>query len=64
MGLLSDEEKEELFSIDTNNDIMLKCCIDILLDNNYNAQKNFKLMKDEEKEFFKSYPIYNLLKND
>ena len=64
IGLLSDEEKEELFSIDTNNDTMLKCCIDILLDNKYNAQKNFKLMKDEEKEFFKSYPIYNLLKND
>lgn len=40
------------------------CCIDILLENNFNFINHYKSMKKDEKEIFKEWPIYNLLKKE
>ena len=43
-------------------DYTILCCIDILLENNFNFINHYKSMKKEEKEIFEEWPIYNLLK--
>ena len=43
------------------NNYQILCCIDILLENNYNYNLHFKKMNAKDKEIFKNWPIYNLL---
>lgn len=42
------------------NNYQILCCIDILLENNYNYNLHFKKMNAKDKEIFKNWPIYNL----
>lgn len=48
----------------SNKDIQVQCSINILLDNIKEANLNFKDMSSKEKEAFKDYPIYTLLKDE
>ena len=58
---LSKEEKEKLYIIkDNNEELAIQCAIAILLDNQSDFERYFNKMKEEEKEIFKKFPIYNL----
>jgi len=50
-------EKEEYI-----NNYPILCCIDILLNNNFEFDIHYKNMKKKDKEIFNTWPIYNLLK--
>ena len=50
-------EKEEHM-----NNYPILCCIDILLNNNFEFDIHYKNMKKKDKEIFNTWPIYNLLK--
>lgn len=47
--------------IDNQNDYQILCCIDILLNNNYNYEENYKKMSKKDKSIFKNFPICNLI---
>ncbi|MBQ4583410.1 MAG: hypothetical protein IJA94_00740 [Bacilli bacterium] len=55
--LNSISEKEEHM-----NNYPILCCIDILLNNNFEFDIHYKNMKKKDKEIFNTWPIYNLLK--
>lgn len=58
---LNQEEKDELYEIKENEkDDMIQCGIAILLDNSSDFERHFN--KLENKEEFKKFPIYNLIK--
>ena len=50
-------EKEEY-----KRDYQLLCCIDILINNEFEFAKHYKSMNDECKKIFNEWPIYNLIK--
>ena len=50
-------EKEEY-----KNDYHVLCCIDLLVNNTFDFDKHYKSMNKKDKEVFKNWPIYNLLK--
>lgn len=59
---LSNEElcKLEELSLKSENQ-MVKCAVDILLENKYRAKKELDALSKSDRELFSSYPIYNLL---
>ncbi len=60
---LSSEEILQLESVvEASDDIMTKCAVNILLDNIGVAKKILSGMKEEDREDFMRFPIYNLLK--
>lgn len=59
---LSEEEMQELESIEKNSeDKKTICAVNILLENKRMAQKVLEEMDDEDRGVFVTYPIYNLL---
>ncbi len=42
---------------------MTYCAVEILLENKHNARKKIESLSVQDKEIFKSYPIFNLLEN-
>lgn len=65
---LSSNDKRILKQIselpENEKDYMLKCSVDILLENNYSFEEHYKLMSANDKKIFKNYPIYNLKKHN
>ena len=61
-GFLQEKDiiKLEKIEADTNDD-MVKCAVNILIDNKRMAQKLISLLPIEQQNLIKSYPIFNLL---
>jgi hypothetical protein len=62
---LTDIQVKELLKIDEKNpnNIQIKCCIMILLDRQREFKILFKELDTNEQEIFKTWPIWNLIKN-
>lgn len=59
---LSEEELLDLEHMEEeNDDKKVICAVNILLDNKRRAQKELDKMEEDDKEAFKTYPIYRLL---
>lgn len=55
------KDKKMLFDMKNNeNDLMILCCINIIIENYYDAEQNFESMSNKEKKIFKTFPICNL----
>jgi hypothetical protein len=60
---LMDNEKKELKKIEVKStDIQILCCINILLEENSQFEKNFASLNAKEQHIFQEYPIYSLYK--
>lgn len=59
LGKLTDENRDKLADLRSrcNENIILVCCVNLLLENKYEAEMNYKNMSDEVKGIFDKYPI-------
>lgn len=62
---LSVDEKEILYSLrEEDKDMMIQCAIAILLENKSDFERYFSKLNNEEKNNFRNFPIFNLIKKE